>query len=200
MCRWSGGRALATGSFCSSGMSFLAPVRTLGCFAMTRTRSGQNAARGLRGREFRDRHTGTHTHTHTYTHTCTHALPPHRMLYNRYRGGDASLAGFKMNQRRSMHTVEVQISHDYTSFELVNEQVRGRGAEEGRELDIACTLVACGLLFLSLSQPLAPLPSCHPFSSLHSHSLLTLLTFRSWSTSTRTETRKTGSRGRAPRS
>ncbi|GAX77929.1 hypothetical protein CEUSTIGMA_g5371.t1 [Chlamydomonas eustigma] len=45
-----------------------------------------------------------------------------RLLYNRWRGGDVSMQGFKRNQRRSMHVSEVTLSQDFQSIELKNEQ------------------------------------------------------------------------------
>lgn len=45
------------------------------------------------------------------------------MLYNRYRGGDTSMRGFKRFQRRSMHTVEVLVNVAKKSIDLQNEQV-----------------------------------------------------------------------------
>ena len=49
-------------------------------------------------------------------------LPTCRLLYNRWRGGDASMRGFKRNQRRSMHVSEVSISEDLSAIGVTNEQ------------------------------------------------------------------------------
>eukprot|EP00955_Chlamydomonas_euryale_P033779 349632-Chlamydomonas_euryale.AAC.37 len=47
-----------------------------------------------------------------------------RMLYNRHRGGDPTMRGFKRFQRRSMHTVEVIVNVRQKSLRLQNEQER----------------------------------------------------------------------------
>lgn len=51
------------------------------------------------------------------------------MVYNRWRGGDPAMRGFKRFQRRSMHVVEVRLEGDaggdgrgLTGVRLENEQ------------------------------------------------------------------------------
>ena len=46
-----------------------------------------------------------------------------RLLYNRWRGGDESMRGFKRNQRRSMHASEVIMVDGFETIGLTNEQV-----------------------------------------------------------------------------
>ncbi|KAG1672240.1 hypothetical protein FOA52_002941 [Chlamydomonas sp. UWO 241] len=45
-----------------------------------------------------------------------------RMLYNRYRGGDPTMRGFKRFQRRSMHTIEILVDTYKNTIVLQNEQ------------------------------------------------------------------------------
>jgi hypothetical protein len=77
---------------------------------------------------------------------------PCRLLYNRWRGGDASMRGFKRNQRRSMHVSEISLSEGFGSIGITNEQV-GTGRRATEQVVVAVGILCSSPRLYALTTP-----------------------------------------------